>query len=230
MSKVASLHIKRIWVDYKPDKTDAAKTVPIEMIEYSPIGKSGTSSIICSIRSLRDVLPMTDSSNPAIVFAHARWDFIKPRYEAWKSGQEMPVDGTPLAAWNGVTPEQSEVFKRNGVRTVEEISQLTDAHVERFPIAHMRQLIAQAKNFLAASDATRFAKLLSDKEGQIDSQAAELADQREQTKALLAKVDQLAEIVANREGDSDFVLDPTTMENNVPVKRRGRPPKVQSVA
>lgn len=231
MSVAPTMYIKRFFKDYKPNKIDPAKMDEVDMIEYGPIGSPDKSLITCTIRSLRDVLPMTDRSNPAIVFAHARWEYIKPKYEAWKAGQEMPLDGTPISAWNGVTPEQAEVFKRNGVRTVEEISQLTDAHIERFPIAHMRQLIMQAKNFLTASDATRFAKVLSDREAQLKNQEIELNEQREQTKALLAKVDQLAEIVANGgKMEPEVEVAGESAVAPAPAKRRGRPPKAQVAA
>jgi hypothetical protein len=35
----------------------------------------------------------------------SRVDVLKPYYDNWKAGQAAPVNGTPLAAWPGATPQ-----------------------------------------------------------------------------------------------------------------------------
>ncbi|CAB4139727.1 hypothetical protein UFOVP353_5 [uncultured Caudovirales phage] len=42
-------------------------------------------------------------------------------YEAFKSGQEAPLDGTDIRGWPLVTPAQVENFRKIGVRTLEDL-------------------------------------------------------------------------------------------------------------
>jgi sulfur carrier protein ThiS len=212
------LFVKRFWTKFRPDPGDAAKLVGSDWCEYGPIGSVDRSTTCDSIKNLRDRLqPMTEN-NPAIELAYARWAAIEPAYERWKNGQEMPLSGTPLAAWNAVTPEQSEVFKTRGIRTVEEIAQLTDVHVEKLGplIPRMRDLIRQAQMFVESADTVRFAASLDEKQQKIAAQDVEIAEQRTQIADLLAKVNQLADMVAAQAPAE-------------PVKRGpGRPPKQEA--
>jgi hypothetical protein len=113
----------------------------------------------------------------------------------------MPLDGTPLAAWNAITPEQAEVFKSRGVRTVEEIAGLTDAHIERIPVMRLRDLVRQAQLFIASADTTRFAHTLARAEQENAALKATVEEQKSQIVDLLAKVNQLAERVGQGAGD-----------------------------
>src|SRR3990172_7527810 len=133
---------------------------------------------------------MHDQSNPSIVMAHARADIIRRHYRAWKDGQEAPVEGTPIGAWNAVTPEQAEVFRTRGVRTVEDVAALTDAHIERIPIPHMRNLIHQASLFLESREASRAAAALAERDKVIKDQGDQLGAQQAQISALLERIDQ----------------------------------------
>lgn len=44
--------------------------------------------------------------------------------EAYKQGQEVPVNGTPIRGWGCLTPAQQETIVRAGVRTVEDLAAL----------------------------------------------------------------------------------------------------------
>ena len=101
--------------------------------------------------------------------AHHRWNVIKPAYEAWKRAEEPPEEGTPLAAWNAVRPEQAEVLKINGIKTVEHVAGLTDAHVQRIPVPNLRELKRQAQMFIDSADQMRFAARLDEKDKQLEN-------------------------------------------------------------
>lgn len=58
-----------------------------------------------------------------------RW---KQDYERYKSGQEIPLEGTPIKGWKLLTGSQQEDFLRMNVRTVEELANLTDDGVRNF--------------------------------------------------------------------------------------------------
>lgn len=175
-----------------------------DMVEYGPIGSAGRSHTTERIDMISKV-HANPGQNPATVAAKVLWDFIRPRYEAWKNNQELPATGTPLAAWNHLTQQQAEILRVNGVRSVEDVASLTDTHVTRIPIPNLRSIIDAAKRFLDTSDVNKF--------------AAEMKAKDDTIAALSARVEQLAEMVANGS------------EPDAAPKRRGRPPKqIEAVA
>lgn len=56
---------------------------------------------------------------------------IEEGYKAWKSGQEMPVDGESLKVWAPISPSQRENCLALHIRTVEELAEASDEAVER---------------------------------------------------------------------------------------------------
>jgi hypothetical protein len=197
---VTGLYVKRFSTEFKPDPNDAAKSIDIDWVEYGAIASLDRSLTRERVSRLRDCLP-PGKDNPAVAMAHARWDAIRPFYERWKSGQEMPVSGTPLAAWNALSPERADVLKSRGVRTVEDIAQLTDAHIERIPVRGLRDLIRQAQLFVDSADRTRFAHSLEKKDQEIAALNGQLDSLREQIAALTARVQEPSEKAAN--GDAE---------------------------
>lgn len=191
-----SIHVSRFWTNYKPDPNDAAKLIPHDMCAYGAPGAAQRSVVITEVKRLSQVHPADDTSNPAVSMARMRWDAIKPQYMAWKAGQEPPVEGTPLAAWNAVTPEQAEVFKSRGIRTVEQVRDMTDAVIEGIPVPFVRELKRNAQRFLDSAEATRFAKVLADKDRALEDLQTQHADQAAQIAALMGKVEELAGLVA----------------------------------
>lgn len=190
--------IHRFYTVYEDDPRRPGEQRARDMVEYGPIGGAGRTHTTERIDILQSPQRVA-GANPAVTAARVLWDFIKPRYEAWKNNQDLPETGTPLAAWNHLTKEQAEILRVNGVRSVEDVSMLTDAHFTRIPIPNLRGIVAAAKKFLDSADVNKF--------------SAEMAAKDETIAALTARVDQLAEMVANQE----------------PVKRGpGRPPKAEA--
>lgn len=191
--------VKRFWTKYKPNPAKPDEMIGEDWVEYGPLGQLDRSVNEDKISRLRALRPLADSGdNPAMMMAHARWDSIRPRYEAWKQGQEMPESGTPLAAWNAVTPEQAEAFKMRGIRTIEEVAGLTDAHFERLPIPNMRVLVKQAQLYLESADTRKVAAHLESRDGVIESLKQENSDQKAQIASLMEKIDALADLVAKQ--------------------------------
>lgn len=201
---VPTIHIVRFWTKFKPDRNDKAKLVPVDMIAYGPVGQTQKTLIHAEVNHLASIQEGgADETNPAIAMARARWDIIEPHYKAWKAGQEMPLVGTPLAAWNAITPESAEVFKSRGVKTVEDIASLTDAAIEGIPVPHLRDLKRNAKRFIDSAETTRFAAVLAEKDQKLDNQQLELTEQARQIAALMSRVDQLAELAAAKADDDE---------------------------
>lgn len=194
--------IHRFYTVFEDDPKNPGKQRARDMVEYGPIGQAGRTHVTERIDILSRVQKVA-GANPSVVAAQVMWNFIKPRYEAWKSNQDLPETGTPLAAWNHLTQAQAEILRVNGVRSVEDCAQLTDTHINRIPIPNLRSIIEAAKKFIDSKDVNSF--------------TAEMAAKDEMIAALTARVDQLADMVANGS------------EADVP-KRRGRPPKSEQAA
>ena len=80
----------------------------------------------------------------------ARWEVIAPKYDAWKRNEDIPEDGTPLAAWAGVTPEQVGYLRAMGILTVEAVRDMNEGAFGRLPFPNARKLPKMAADFLAS--------------------------------------------------------------------------------
>jgi len=58
-----------------------------------------------------------------------RWPVL---YQAWKKGEEPPVQGTPLEQWPLISTSFLHELKSLGVRTVEQMANLTDTQAQGF--------------------------------------------------------------------------------------------------
>lgn len=114
-----------------------------------------------------------------------RWSEIEPAYEAWKSGHDVPVNGTPLAAWAGVTQEKAEVLRRFAIRSVEEVAALSEGQLEKIPLPGMRDLRKQAGIFLAGKGAADAAAREADRDNEIAALKAQLAETQAQFSAAM---------------------------------------------
>ena len=142
---------------------------------------------------------------------------IEKHYSAWKKGQEAPLEGTPLAAWNALNQEQADLFRSRGIKTIEAFAAMTDSTMSQVQVPNLRDLVRQAKNFLDASEQTRLASKLAEKDNQIESLRAEADEQKSQIADLLKKVDALADLAASKVDDE-------------PRRGPGRPRKTEQAA
>lgn len=89
----------------------------------------------------------------------AKWSVIGPAYTAWKEGNELPENGTPLAVWPGVNQDMARALVSMGFKTVEDVKDMGDGAVSRLPFPNARKLPELAAKFLEGKD-----KAASDKE------------------------------------------------------------------
>lgn len=133
------------------------------------------------------------------------WEQIEPHYRAWKEGTEVPANGIPLSAWAGVTADQADVFRRSGIRTVEEVRDMTEAQMGRVMLPGVRSIKRMAADFLD-----------SRKDAETASKMTALA---EQNAALKDQLDEMASMIAELRGKR---------EDTEPAKRGpGRPRKAE---
>lgn len=62
----------------------------------------------------------------------AEWrDHYLKAYEAWKNGQELPPNGTPIKGWGVISPAQQETLIRMNILTVEDLQGINDEGIRR---------------------------------------------------------------------------------------------------
>lgn len=176
MSITSNVRVIKFWTKYKPDGAGGFKGV--DMVEYCAVGKANMATTVATVASLGKLLPLEPGDeNMAIMMAHARWNSIKPQYDAWKDGRETPIDGTPLAAWPGITSDQADFLRNLGIRTVEEIAEASDSIVTKIPFPGARELRTSAQAFLKSADKAKVATeitTLSEKNRALEEQLEEM--------------------------------------------------------
>jgi hypothetical protein len=106
-------------------------------------------------------------------------------YEAWKKGQEMPVDGTPLKLWPPASPAQIETCLRVNVRTVEELARLSETGIQKIGIGG-QELRRKAQAWLEAANGT--GKLAGELE-KLTVIVEQLQKERDELRSLLMQKD-----------------------------------------
>jgi hypothetical protein len=87
-------------------------------------------------------------SNGRLPKDHA--DLYATSYERWKSGQELPLEGTPIKTWPVISPAQVEALVRVGLRTVEDLASLNDEGLRKIGMGAV-ELRQKAKAWMAAA-------------------------------------------------------------------------------
>lgn len=154
------------------------ENVAVDWVTWAPVGGVLSTQTTDRIKSIRpdDSMLRNDSSGTKGAFMRARWAQIEPAFNAWKGGQEIPLNGTPLGAWPAVNAGQVDVLRHYGIRTVEEVSGLSEAQIERITLPGMRDLQRQARTFLDNSDRADSAKREADKDSQLEAMKERLAE------------------------------------------------------
>lgn len=195
----APFRIIKFWTKFV---TRNGKVVPEDMVEYCAIGQAQRTTTPAYISQLRRVRVDFDVNDVASRLAFERWEAIRPAYEAWKKGQEIPDSGHPIGAWPGITPEQADVLRTAGLKSVEDVAAASDGVLSRVQLPNARGLRDLAQKFLDARDNQRVAERMTER----DQEVATLKEQLEEMKQLL---------LSQQSSDDDEAP-----------RRRGRPPKV----
>ncbi len=140
----------------------------IDWVEIAPAGEAFERTR--TWHRIKDITPPanvdeTRANSIGYKVLAARWAIVEPKYRAWKSGQDIPEDGTPLAAWAGVSPEQAAHLRHMGIKTVEGVRDMNEGAIARLPFPNARKLPQLAEDWLSSKDAA--------------AKDAELADMRE---------------------------------------------------
>lgn len=107
-------------------------------------------------------------------------------YEAWKQGQELPRDGTPVMTWQAATAEQRTRLRALGIPTVEDLAAVPDGSLGQIGLDG-RNLRDLAKGWMnEAKDKGVNARLIADQATQIEDLKALNESLRQRVAALEA--------------------------------------------
>lgn len=171
-------------------KPTGRKDRPVDWVIYSPSHAAMFTQISERVEWLRPPENGLRGDDDGIKMAAMRykWGQVERAYEAWKQGHEIPLDGTPLGAWPGINEAQAQVFRAAGIKTVEQVADITDAMISRVALPGVRDLKAQAKAFLSNVDKAASAAKVTEQDDKIKaleeqlSAAMELLEQQTKPK------------------------------------------------
>lgn len=112
------------------------------------------------------------------------FEALNASYKAWKDGEEVPPNGTPIKGWPVLSPAAQKDLIHAGIRTVEDLADIPDQELAVIGTGAMA-FKQKAKSWLAAAQGT----------GKLAEQLAALSTQLEALTALTrnqaAEIDKL---------------------------------------
>ena len=109
------------------------------------------------------------------------------QYAAFKNDEAEILEGTPLEKWGLISAAQCEELKYFGIRTVENLANVTDTNAQKFMgINLLRQ---KAREYIEAAKSDAPIAQLQDELGQRDATIAEQAELLSDLQTRLAKLE-----------------------------------------
>lgn len=164
------------WTAYDPDPTNPGELRSTDWVRYTRKGTNGATNE-------EKISRLSKGDGPV-------WQVLKRFYEAWKAKQSAPIDGTPLDAWPGVTPQQAKVLQNFNLMSVEDIAHCSDSDLMKVPLPAIRDLQKRARAFVEAGKTKAIvAAEIEQRDQQIAAQSAELVEMREMIADLKRQVE-----------------------------------------
>ena len=173
-----------------------------DYVEFAAPGRKGYATAVKTMGEIRCIhdAPLGEDDDDKIAEAQKR-DLILEAYEAWKLGHALPEHGIPLGAWPAVTAKVADQLRMAGVRSVEDVAELTEQAKSRLGhIGNLGDLIKQAKLFLGSADKLATATQMKSLEDRNTAQAEQLAEQEAMLREMQAM---LIELKQQAPGASD---------------------------
>jgi hypothetical protein len=181
--RVPAIRPMRFWTEYEPDPTKPGEQRAIDKVEWVKVGDRMGSTTISRVQHL---MPRTGFKGKKYE-ASIEWLAIQPAYERWKANEEIPENGTPLAAWPGADRALVDALKKLNILSVEDFVGAADHAFSAIPIPDLRKRRKMAESFLLAQgEVSKTEAELSKRDALIEKQAAEMAEMKEQLATLIA--------------------------------------------
>ena len=135
---------EEFWIDYQLQDDGTQKA--IEMVRWIKKGMQTPATVVEKISRLSK----TGKNGQCA----PEWTVLKPYYDNWKQGQSEPINGTPLGAWPGCTPQLIKVLNSVNIRSVEDLAEMEDSAIQKIAVPALRDKQKLARTFLEAQKAT----------------------------------------------------------------------------
>jgi len=170
-------------------KTETRNGKTTEWVKYAPVSAILSSATWARVDAMRppEGEVRNDASGKKAAFIHHRWSMIEQAYDQWKSGQELPINGTPLTAWPELTADQARALKGQGLRTIEEVAAMTDTVITKIPLPNARELPKLARLFLENTGKAQAAEEMARRDEKISELEERLAAATELIEQLASK-------------------------------------------
>jgi hypothetical protein len=167
----------------KPGKEELE---PREWVTWSPMHdpKSTTTEMIKFLRPPEEITEEEQNKAEKYLYMREIWRQVEPAYNAWKSGNEIPLDGTPLSAWAGVTPEQIDILRLAGVKTIQNVANMTEAQMNKIMLPGLRNLKSTAIEYLASREKTAQAEEVADLKAKLEALTQMMAEKQDEEVAV----------------------------------------------
>lgn len=116
--------------------------------------------------------------------------YYKRAYDAWKGGQEPPLDGTPIRGWLALSPADQERVCGANIHTVEDLAQATEDSLRRLGMGGVRLKNLAIATVKAASGGGKLAMENAELKAQLELTQQNLATVNEQLNTLKVYVRQ----------------------------------------
>lgn len=137
------------YTEYEPDPNNPGEMVAKDYVKW---GRRGDLQYTINVEKVDRVKKPFKQMEGGAPMPNPVWEAIRPAYEAWKSGQETPVNGIPLEAWPGLNHTQVRILRESHIRCVEDLAAVTDGDLPKVRLPKMRDLRDRAKAFLVAKE------------------------------------------------------------------------------
>lgn len=175
----------RFWTEYEPDANKPGEQRAIDKVEWVKIGDRMGATTVARVSHLMARKGFKNKQYEAAI----EWQVIQPAYERWKANEEIPENGTPLAAWPGVDRVLVDALKKLNILSVEDFVGASDHAFSAIPIPDLRKRRKAAEDFLLAQgDQAIVEAELAKRDQKIASQETALADMQEQINLLMAQL------------------------------------------
>lgn len=147
----------------KDTKNPNLGTRPVEFVDLTSVGNAKYTVV-----PMRIIDAQRDTTG--------LWGVIEPAYTAWKKGEEVPKNGTPLTSWQGITRQQIEAVRVHGIYTVEDVAAMPDATLQKMAGIGMASVREAARAWEKAKDTRAITADLAAKDAEIEALKQQMAD------------------------------------------------------
>lgn len=191
IAEVSNRKVVRSWVQFEQrdieNKEESKKQgkyvgTDIDFVIITPA--YGKDDVHKTVESWKDGLKVQVESGR---ISHEDQLYYLAKYDAWKKGVDMPLEGTPIKGWPVLSPAQQKLLLSVGILTVEELATVNDEGIRRIGMGSV-ELKRKANAWLAqAQDKGPLTQKMAALETENTNQHTEIDTLKEQVAKLLAQ-------------------------------------------